>query len=304
MDAKLVVIGGKANKRQVSVKLPTIIGRSRQADLTVAHPMISRKHCELCEVDGLLMIRDLGSLNGLYVGGRQVSEAALHPNSEFSVGPLTFRVEYEYVGQVAPAPEASTTNEKLKRAGPGSGGEVAELQLGDHRLGPDQPEEAAAGEEELPVHEEPASDEAEPGPSDTHPTIAPPNGQLPSPSSWGRDTVRQVEEEQAAEPLSPPPPVPPPQVPVEGAAPSEQKQMGDAGQAQGPPEPEAPGGAQPPVAPPQAAEQPAANRQPAIDDETADDMPDLSLPAQPYPDESPQAKPADKDLDDFLKGLE
>ncbi|MFH1265802.1 MAG: FHA domain-containing protein, partial [Planctomycetota bacterium] len=64
MDAKLVIVGGKANKSQVSVKLPTVIGRSREADLTVAHPMISRKHCELYEVDGLVRIRDLGSLNG------------------------------------------------------------------------------------------------------------------------------------------------------------------------------------------------------------------------------------------------
>ena len=102
MDAKLTVVGGKASKSRVSVKLPAVIGRSREADLTVAHPMVSRKHCELYEVDGLLMIRDLGSLNGLYVGGKQVSEAALHPNAEFAVGPLTFRVEYEFAGEIPP----------------------------------------------------------------------------------------------------------------------------------------------------------------------------------------------------------
>ena len=64
MDAKLVIVGGKANKGPISLKLPTVIGRSREADLTVAHPMISRQHCRLFEVDGLLKIRDLGSLNG------------------------------------------------------------------------------------------------------------------------------------------------------------------------------------------------------------------------------------------------
>ena len=69
MDVRLAIIGGKANKSRVSVELPTVIGRSREAGLTVAHPMISRKHCELYEVDGLVMIRDLGSLNGLFVGG-------------------------------------------------------------------------------------------------------------------------------------------------------------------------------------------------------------------------------------------
>jgi len=275
MDAKLVVIGGKANKRQVSVKLPTIIGRSRQADLTVAHPMISRRHCKLYEVDGLLMVRDLGSLNGLYVGGRQVSEAALHPNAEFSVGPLTFRVEYEYVGQVAPAPEPATTNEKGKQAAPALGGEVAELRLDELRPAPGEPQDEAVGKNTVPVHQEPRPDEAEPGPSDTHPTIAPPDGQLPSPSSWGAGTVSQPGEEQAAGPVSPPAPLAPPQAPAA------------------------------PQPPPQAAERPAAPAQPAIDDETADDVPDLSsLPAQAYPEDSPPPDPADQDLEDFLKGLE
>lgn len=302
MDAKLVVIGGKANKRQVSVKLPTIIGRSRQADLTVAHPMISRRHCELYEVDGLMMVRDLGSLNGLYVGGRQVSEAALHPNAEFSVGPLTFRVEYEYVGQVAPAPEATTMNEKLRGDGPVVRGDVAELRLGEPRQAPGQPEDVAVGKDTVPVHQEPRPDQAEPAPSDTHPTIAPADGQLPSPSSWGAGTVPQLGGEQAVGPVSPPAPVPPPQMPAEGAGTSGQQQTGGAGQPQGPPEPQAPSAVQPP---PQAAEPPAAPAQPADDDETADDVPDFSsLPAQAYPEDSPQPEPDDKDLEDFLKGLE
>jgi hypothetical protein len=105
MDAKLVIIGGKASKGPISLKLPTTIGRSREAGLTVAHPMISRQHCELFEVDGLLRIRDLGSLNGTFVGQEKVAEADLYPQSQFTVGPLTFRVEYEYTGPVGdPAP--------------------------------------------------------------------------------------------------------------------------------------------------------------------------------------------------------
>lgn len=106
MRATLVIIGGKANKSQVSLNLPTVIGRSREADLTVAHPMISRQHCELFDADGLLMVRDLGSLNGTFVEGRQITEAGLRPEDEFSIGPLTFRVDYEYAGPVAEAPAA------------------------------------------------------------------------------------------------------------------------------------------------------------------------------------------------------
>jgi pSer/pThr/pTyr-binding forkhead associated (FHA) protein len=98
MQAKLTVIGGKANKREVVINLPATIGRSREADLTVGHRMISRKHCEAHLVDGLLMIRDHGSLNGTYVHGKRIREAPLLPNEKFTIGPITFRVSYEYNG--------------------------------------------------------------------------------------------------------------------------------------------------------------------------------------------------------------
>lgn len=107
MEATLLVVGGKTSKKQVAVKLPTVIGRSRSAGLTIAHPMISRKHCELFANDGAVMVRDLGSLNGTLVGGQRIKRAALAPAAEFSVGPITFRVQYEFAGDPAglPPPE-------------------------------------------------------------------------------------------------------------------------------------------------------------------------------------------------------
>jgi len=106
MDAKLIVVGGKTSKGSVALKLPTIIGRSRKASLKIAHPMISRRHCELFEADGLLMVRDLDSLNGTVIDGRRVKQAPLPPEGEFSIGPLTFRAEYEYEGDLNALPEA------------------------------------------------------------------------------------------------------------------------------------------------------------------------------------------------------
>jgi pSer/pThr/pTyr-binding forkhead associated (FHA) protein len=104
MDANLIVVGGKASKGSVSLKLPTVIGRSRQATLTVAHPMVSRRHAELFERNGLLMIRDLGSMNGTRIEGERVKEAPLAPDAEFSIGPLTFQVKYEYKGDLSKLP--------------------------------------------------------------------------------------------------------------------------------------------------------------------------------------------------------
>jgi len=106
MEVKLTVVGGKASKRVIPLKLPTIIGRSREAELTIAHPMISRQHCQIYEKDGLLWIRDMGSLNGTVVQGQRVKESPLPPDREFTVGPLTFRPQYEYEGDPAAVPPA------------------------------------------------------------------------------------------------------------------------------------------------------------------------------------------------------
>jgi hypothetical protein len=106
MEATLVIVKGKANKPRVHVRLPSVIGRSREADLRVAHPMVSRRHCQLYEENGLIKVRDLESLNGVFIGEQKVAEAVLPPNAVFSVGPLSFRAEYEYIGSPFEAPLA------------------------------------------------------------------------------------------------------------------------------------------------------------------------------------------------------
>ena len=105
MNAKLLVVIGNTTKREVALQLPAVLGRSREADITVAHPLISRRHCELSEENGLLMLRDMALLNGTMIGGRRIELAALLPDGEFTIGPLTFRVLYEYDGNLESVPE-------------------------------------------------------------------------------------------------------------------------------------------------------------------------------------------------------
>jgi pSer/pThr/pTyr-binding forkhead associated (FHA) protein len=97
LQAKLVVVEGESKARHFDLHLPAVIGRSRTTDVTLGHPLVSRRHCEVFEADGLLMLRDLGSLNGTFVGQTRLAEepALIHPGDEFSVGPVIFRAEYE-----------------------------------------------------------------------------------------------------------------------------------------------------------------------------------------------------------------
>ena len=351
MDLKLTIIGGKANKSQVTVELPSVIGRSREADLTVAHPMISRKHCELYEVNGLVMVRDLGSLNGLFVGGRQVNEAALHPNAEFTIGPLTFRVEYEYAGEIVSEPDATTVTDGLEASEP-----AAEPETGDFEV-VDQPEAAAQAAGPRPDQQAPAFQEevgvesGTPQAADAPPTIAPPDGQLPDFSAWGvQDAGADQPEAQA--PLPPPPAFfaegPPPE-PEDGAAERREGQTPEAATSAGPaatesfPETAAfePGelaeleqthhaaddlgeadqaqetagaeAAEPEAPPTERSAGAAADEEtkesdvapaPPAEQAAEEGMFDLSAPPAAEAEESGEAGTGDKELDDFLQGLE
>ena len=74
MRAKLVVVGGDTKTREVELRLPAILGRGREATLTLPHPLVSRQHCEIMETEGALVVRDLGSLNGTFVANERIEQ--------------------------------------------------------------------------------------------------------------------------------------------------------------------------------------------------------------------------------------
>jgi len=94
LEAKLIVVGGDAKVTEIKLKLPSIIGRGNSATLTLPHPLVSRRHCEIFESDGKLMVRDLGSLNGTFVGSELITEAVLPPGELLTIGTVTFRAVY------------------------------------------------------------------------------------------------------------------------------------------------------------------------------------------------------------------
>jgi pSer/pThr/pTyr-binding forkhead associated (FHA) protein len=94
MNVRLVSVGGDVKATEISLQLPTLVGRGREATLTLPHPLVSRRHCELYELDGKLWVRDLGSLNGTYVGSQQVTDAEVPPGELLTVATLNFRVVY------------------------------------------------------------------------------------------------------------------------------------------------------------------------------------------------------------------
>ncbi len=95
LNVKLKVIGGDAKTAEVNLRLPTIIGRSKQATLTLPHPLVSRNHCELFERDSQLWVKDLASLNGTFIDNiRLEGEQILEPKQLLTIGNVTFRAVY------------------------------------------------------------------------------------------------------------------------------------------------------------------------------------------------------------------
>jgi predicted component of type VI protein secretion system len=93
MKLNISISAGGVSKGSKQVTTPCIIGRSKEADLAVAHPVMSRKHCELFEKEGDLYLRDNSSLNGtIYKGGYVENPIGLTTDDEFMVGELTFKI--------------------------------------------------------------------------------------------------------------------------------------------------------------------------------------------------------------------
>jgi hypothetical protein len=65
---------------------PLVIGRSRECDITLDDPNVSRRHAELRPEDGTYWIVDLDSTNGIEVNGKRVERAKLDHEDVIVVG--------------------------------------------------------------------------------------------------------------------------------------------------------------------------------------------------------------------------
>lgn len=113
MSARLIPLSDSDRAPIITVQRPVIlIGRHPDCDVRINQPQISRRHCCLAQSYDRLLIRDLGSRNGVRVNGRIVSEARLEAGDEIAIAHLIFRLESEVVAvtpapPVAPAPQAA-----------------------------------------------------------------------------------------------------------------------------------------------------------------------------------------------------
>lgn len=70
-----------------------VLGASKECDLQVDHPTVSRRHARLCVTGSEIEVVDEGSHNGTYVNGRRVERAMLEAGTPLAFGKVKMTLE-------------------------------------------------------------------------------------------------------------------------------------------------------------------------------------------------------------------
>jgi hypothetical protein len=96
MNYKFVMVDHASGSDRVRwiLKPPLVVGRCPTTDICIADPSISRRHCEFStNSEGALVVRDLGSTNGIYLNDQRVEKAIVLSGTEVRLGAITLRAD-------------------------------------------------------------------------------------------------------------------------------------------------------------------------------------------------------------------
>lgn len=84
----------EAEGARIEVTCPVaVVGRHSEADLRLAHPEVSRRHCRFAFEDGFWRVRDLRSLNGVVLNNKAIDEAVIYAGDRLRLGPVNVLIE-------------------------------------------------------------------------------------------------------------------------------------------------------------------------------------------------------------------
>lgn len=81
--------------KQWSFHPPAVVGRDPKCEVCFEHDSISRQHCQFSlNGEEALVVKDLESMNGIYVDDSRVHHAVLMPHQTLQIGALIVQVEF------------------------------------------------------------------------------------------------------------------------------------------------------------------------------------------------------------------
>ncbi len=204
MPYQLVVIKGRSSSQTLKVNPEgvTTVGRQDGCQIRISSSQVSRKHCELFEKKGLLLVKDLGSSNGTVVNGKKIDgQQVLEPGNMLTIGAITFRIERTDVpGAATPSePDRKPSDTAVADA---VGAEVAggedDMEI-DFEVEDETLHDSSLEAEDLAT--EPAAAAAVPAASEPEPE--------PAPAQADEDEIGLIELDEEEEPKNKKPAAPP-----------------------------------------------------------------------------------------------
>jgi len=97
VEREIAFVSFDGQRREIT-KRRTVIGRSKDCDLQVNDPNVSRRHAELRQEGTSYWIVDLDSTNGIEVNGRRAKRAKLDPGDTVTLGSTDIVFDRETTG--------------------------------------------------------------------------------------------------------------------------------------------------------------------------------------------------------------
>lgn len=129
-----------------------LLGRHPEADIQLNSRKVSRRHCCIAQVNTYLVVRDLGSTNGIRINGVRVIEGRLKPGDELTIG--NFRYQVTWDDRPASAPIQIKEPAALQRGSPEAGAK-ASLPLSPPLTDKDEDELLESCDEPIPLNNGP-----------------------------------------------------------------------------------------------------------------------------------------------------
>jgi predicted component of type VI protein secretion system len=92
-----------------------LFGRHPECDIQIDSRKISRRHCCIAQVSDYLVVRDLGSTNGIRINGVRVLEGRLKAGDELTIGGHRYQICWDPVEAARVQAEVAARH----KAGPG-----------------------------------------------------------------------------------------------------------------------------------------------------------------------------------------
>jgi len=145
MIVRFVVVEPESKKGSHMVRLPLLVGRSRESKFRIQQERVSRRHCQFTVEDGVVFVRDLGSTNGTHLEGTVVPvdhPIRVPPGALVRVGSIGFLVEYDRFAETPTVELRVNVLAGAETLGPG-GDDCCDIDIRFEDEAPQAPVEAA-----------------------------------------------------------------------------------------------------------------------------------------------------------------